>query len=151
MNLWVTYLRLIGSSLLLLTAVATYRDLVDDQAESLAYYASRLTLMPLLGIGLYVRNRWIVRLVYGLAIPTAMILWIGAAFFGPPIAISQFIALSGLLFGLGVLVLVPRDTLTGYSPFAQGDSTVRPSETGNPYQPSATLLESTTDTVQDGG
>jgi len=137
--------------LLLLTAVATYRDVVDDQTESLAYYASRLTLMPLLGIGLFVRNRWIVRLVYGLAIATAMILWIGAAVFGVPIALPQFVAMSALLFALGVLVLVPRATLTGYTPFVQSDPIVRSEETGNPYQSPSILAESSPKTIQDGG
>ncbi|TWU04420.1 hypothetical protein Pla52n_24610 [Stieleria varia] len=151
MKPWIIYLRIVGGALLLLTAVATYRDLVDDQTESLAYYASQLTLMPLLGIGLFVRNRWIVRLVYGLAIVIAMILWIGAALLGLPIAMPQFVALSVLLLALGVLVLVPRDTLTGYTPFAQRDSAIRSEETGNPYQSPSTLLESPPNTIQDGG
>jgi len=138
----VIYLRILGGGLLLLTAIATYRDLVDDQTESFTYYASRLTLMPLLGVGLICRNRWIVRIVYAQAIVTAMILWIGAALFGLPIALPQFVVLSVLLSALGVLVLVPRATLTGYSPFAQRRLVVRSEETGNPYQPPSTIFES---------
>ena len=141
MSSWITYLRMLGAGLVIMTILAAYRALTDDEDEPVSNVALRSVVMTAWGIGLYVRNRWVVRLTYSFAIGLAVLLWGGSVFSEPALAMPEFVVMSIVFIALGILFFVPRANLTGYTPFRPEVTSFRASETGNPYQPPSTIPE----------
>lgn len=141
MSSWITYLRILGAGLVIVTVLATYRGLTDDDGDPALLVAVRGIVLTAWGIGLYARNRWIVRLTYSFAIGLAILLWGESVWSKPPLAMPELIVLSVAFVALGILVFVPRANLTGYTPFRPTDARVRAPETGNPYQPPSPIPE----------
>lgn len=126
---------------MIMTILATYKGLTDDDGASALQVAVTGIVLTGWGIGLYARNRWIVRLTYLFAISLAILLWGESVWSKPPLAMPELIVLSVVFVALGVLVFVPRATLTGFTPFRPAEANVRAPETGNPYQPPSTIPE----------
>jgi len=109
MLFWIIYCRCVGCGLLILPWIATYRDLVDDQSESLLLMLGRPVLMTLLGIAYFRRNIWIVRICGGISVLQLIFLVVGCILFDSlPVPLFEFSILLASLVFLSLPLLGPR-------------------------------------------
>ena len=114
--MWRHYLKLLGGGLVVLSFVATFRDLTDDEDDAWLVYVSRIVLCLMIGIGLMRRNRWAVRCVYLFGIPTLAVLVAGTLLVGPPLSTTKMVLFTLLLVAFSVTVFVPSSDLSSTRP-----------------------------------
>ena len=109
MLFWIIYCRCVGCIVLILPWIATYRDLVDDQSESLLLMLGRPVLMTLLGIAYFRRNIWIVRICGGISVLQLIFLVAGCILIDPlPLPLFEVSIMLAGLVSLSLPLLGPR-------------------------------------------
>ena len=132
--MWSRYLKTFGVVILLLIPIATYRDVFVNDNKTLLYLISRVVLSSALGIGIYRRNIWTIRLCYVFGMGMLFLTVFGMVWFRYPDleALLLFWPMILLCGAFAITFFVPVAELTGRTIKKVASEEI---ESENPYRP----------------